>query len=99
MPIARTLFVCLVVLSSFSPGCGDDKMRKCAGEITQGGWAVRDSAKCEEGEECLYYGNKFDSWYCFLPCCKEGSVCPDGLSCENGPSSCPTCMDSIKVCL
>ena len=84
------LFVVFLLFSAFPClSCGDEGRKNCSENGTE---------DCQEGEECHYYGNKPDDWYCFLPCAGDGD-CPDGQSCDPGPSSCPTCMDVISVCM
>ncbi len=52
---------------------------------------------CREDETCLFSGNKFDSYYCFVPCDDDGD-CPSGQSCKRNASSCATCMDIRYIC-
>lgn len=75
--------------------CGDD-LNVCHSNDTNGD-DRRCYKNCSESEECLFSGNAFDSYYCFVPCDNDAD-CPSGQSCEYGASSCATCDDIYKIC-
>lgn len=84
--LVLALFSVMVILFA---ACGEDGRTNCSEN------GIDD---CAQGEECHYYGNESDDWFCFLPCVDDGD-CPEGETCRPGPSSCPTCMDKINVCM
>lgn len=69
-------------------GCCDGNLvHWCDDE--KGPWGLRSADCAPQGKVCDY-DTEFDSMYCVLPACTEGS-CPSGQECINGVCSEPPC--------